>query len=176
MPTVPSREPCWRRPAARSDRTWIRSSCHEPHPPGKTHYQPRRDDRYDYVLARTTALPRPDPNPRLLLRERDADPAPIDGAWWPWTPNLTTELHDLISALTPRLGPLARIGFAWNTISLAQRDIDRDDDVHTHGPEPDQPPDIMEAVATDGTQMTLLIIPSDTDPDRAGERMRQVLG
>ncbi|WP_306357859.1 MULTISPECIES: DUF5994 family protein [unclassified Nocardia] len=121
-------------------------------------------------------FPAPTRTPRLLLRERDADPAPIDGAWWPWTPNLTTELHDLISALTPRLGPLARIGFAWNTISLAQRDIDRDDDVHTHGPEPDQPPDIMEAVATDGTQMTLLIIPSDTDPDRAGERMRQVLG
>ncbi|WP_228809034.1 DUF5994 family protein [Nocardia otitidiscaviarum] len=120
-------------------------------------------------------FPAPTRTPRLRLRDRDAEPAQVDGAWWPWTPNLTTELHDLISALTPRLGTLARIGFAWNTISLNQRHIDPDDDVNTHGPDPEQPPDIMEAFGTNGAHATLLIIPSDTDPRLAGERMRQIL-
>ncbi|MEV6138132.1 DUF5994 family protein [Nocardia sp. NPDC051990] len=129
------------------------------------------------TLATRTRQPFPIPTrtPRLLLRGRDAGPAPVDGVWWPWTPNLATELHDLISALTPRLGTLARIGFAWNAISLAQRRIDRDDGVHTHGPGPDQPPDVMQLFGTNGTSLTLLIVASDTDLRLAGERMRQTV-
>ncbi|MEU2035020.1 DUF5994 family protein [Nocardia amamiensis] len=120
-------------------------------------------------------FPIPTRTPRLLLRSRDDGPAPVDGAWWPWTPNLTTELHDLISALTPRLGTLARIGFAWNAVSLAQRRVDHDDDVQTHGPEPGQPPDVMQLFGTNGTNLTLLIVPSDTELRLAGERMRQAV-
>ncbi|MFE3260052.1 DUF5994 family protein [Nocardia sp. NPDC059091] len=120
-------------------------------------------------------FPIPTRTPRLLLRRRDAGPAPIDGAWWPRTPNLTSELHDLISALTPRLGALTRIGFAWNTISLIQRRIDHDDDAHTHGPQPDQPPDVMRLFGTNGSSLTLLVVPSDTDLRLAGERMRQTI-
>ncbi|WP_435828501.1 DUF5994 family protein [Nocardia testacea] len=117
-------------------------------------------------------FPSPTRTPRLLLRGRGAGPAPVDGAWWPWTQNLTTELHDLISALTPRLGTLARIGFAWNAISLAQRRIDADDGVGLHGPAPGQPPDVMQLLGTNGTSLTLLIVASDTDLRLAGERMR----
>ncbi|MEU7766506.1 DUF5994 family protein [Nocardia sp. NPDC049190] len=114
-------------------------------------------------------FPTPTRTPRLLLRRRDTGPAPVDGTWWPWTPNLTIELHDLISALTPRLGTLARIGFAWNTISLEQRRIEDDDGVHTHGPQPDQPRDVMRLFGTNGASLTLLIVASDTDLHLAGE-------
>ncbi|MEV8018844.1 DUF5994 family protein [Streptomyces sp. NPDC086554] len=41
----------------------------------------------------------------------------FDGAWWPRSRNLETQLPDLIRALTERLGPLARIGLdasAWD--------------------------------------------------------------
>ncbi|WP_040836163.1 DUF5994 family protein [Nocardia brevicatena] len=117
----------------------------------------------------------PTRTPRLLLRRRDAEPAPVDGAWWPRTRNLTTELHELISALSSRLGPLARIGFDWNANSRAQRRIEDDDGIPTPSPEPDRPPDVMQLVATDGTSVSLLIVPSDTDLRLAGERMRQAV-
>jgi hypothetical protein len=34
----------------------------------------------------------------------------FDGAWWPRTRDLTSELSGLLTALTARLGPLARVG------------------------------------------------------------------
>lgn len=48
----------------------------------------------------------------------------------------------LISARTHPTAPhLARIGFAWNAISLAQRRFDDDRGVHTHRSKTDQAPD-----------------------------------
>ncbi|MFE3227649.1 DUF5994 family protein, partial [Nocardia sp. NPDC059228] len=35
----------------------------------------------------------PTRTPRLLLRDRDEESGDLDGAWWPRTDNLTTELH-----------------------------------------------------------------------------------
>ncbi|WP_227979834.1 hypothetical protein [Nocardia spumae] len=49
---------------------------------------------------------------------------------------------DLISAVTPRLGPTMRIGFEWNATSRAQRRIDSDDHIQVHGPGHGQPPDV----------------------------------
>ncbi|MGF6884635.1 hypothetical protein ABIA39_007185 [Nocardia sp. GAS34] len=47
--------------------------------------------------------------------------------------------------------------------------------MHTHGPEPDQPPDVMQLLGTNGTSPTLFIIASDTDLRLAGERMQQTI-
>ena len=64
-------------------------------------------------------FPSPTRTPRFLLRGQGAVKASVDGAWFPWTTNVTAELHDLISALSLRLGPIARVAFDWNTISSA---------------------------------------------------------
>ncbi|WP_330250382.1 DUF5994 family protein [Nocardia sp. NBC_00565] len=114
----------------------------------------------------------PTRTPRLLLRGTGSGSGPVDGAWWPWTANLTAELHDLISVLTPRLGSTVRIGFDWNAVSLTQRRIDHDDGIQLHGPGSAQPNDIMHLVGTGGTRLTLLVIPADTPPDEANNRMR----
>jgi hypothetical protein len=113
----------------------------------------------------------PTRTPRLMLRGTGSRPGHVDGAWWPWTANLTAELHDLISVLTPRLGPTVRIGFDWNAVSLAQRRIDHDDGIELHGPSGAQPHDVMHLVGTGGTHLTLLVIPADTPPDEAHNRM-----
>ncbi|MBF6078978.1 hypothetical protein IU498_30580 [Nocardia beijingensis] len=118
----------------------------------------------------------PTRTPRVLLRPADDAPEQLGGAWWPWTSNLTTELHDLVTALTPRLGELARIGFDWNAISVAQRRIDDDDGIHIHGPMAGQPSDTMRLVGSDGTTLTLLVIPADTEPRIAERRMLQAAG
>ncbi len=85
-------------------------------------------------------FPSPTRTPRFLLRGQGAVKASVDGAWFPWTTNVTAELHDLISALSLRLGPIARVAFDWNTISSAQRRIDEVDGLEVRGPYPGQPP------------------------------------
>ncbi|WP_245550640.1 DUF5994 family protein [Nocardia niigatensis] len=128
--------------------------------------------------ARRNRQPYPSPTrtPRVLLRRPYTAPGPVDGAWWPRTANLTNELHDLIHVLTPWLGRLTRVGFAWNARTLAQRRIDEDDRVNMHGPAPDLPPDTMQLFGTEGANLTLLIIPADTEPLVADQRMRHASG
>ncbi|MGF6884729.1 hypothetical protein ABIA39_007090 [Nocardia sp. GAS34] len=115
----------------------------------------------------------PTRTPRLLMRGNSTRAGDVDGAWWPWTANLTAERHDLIAALTPRLGPITGVGFDWNRISRTQRHIDHDDGVHMHDPSADQPPGIMRLTVSRGPQAALLVIPFDTPRDRADHLMHQ---
>ncbi|MFI6775523.1 DUF5994 family protein [Nocardia sp. NPDC050412] len=114
----------------------------------------------------------PTRTPRLLLRTSGSRSGQVDGAWWPWTANLTAELHDLISVLTPRLGSTVRIGFAWNAVNLAQRRIDHDDGIRLYGPGAAQSQDVMHLAGVGGTHLALLVIPADTPPDQANSLMR----
>ncbi|MCC3326147.1 DUF5994 family protein [Nocardia abscessus] len=118
----------------------------------------------------------PTRTPRLLLRESETGPEEVDGGWWPWTDNLTAELHDLISALTPRLGHTARVSFDWNAVSLTQRRIDSQDGIAVHGPDSGQPPGTMHLIGTNGAQATLLVIPADTPPAEAENLLRRAAG
>jgi hypothetical protein len=47
--------------------------------------------------------------PRLRLKPEDRHSDYIDGAWWPRSTDLATELPELLAALTTRLGPVDRI-------------------------------------------------------------------
>ncbi|MET7769883.1 DUF5994 family protein [Nocardia sp. NPDC005366] len=118
----------------------------------------------------------PTRTPRLLLCGADTGSDGVDGAWWPWTDNLTAELHDLVSALVPRLGPVARIGFDWNAVSVSQRHIDRADGIEIVGPGLGQAPDTMQLFGADASHLTLLVIPAHTPPDEAYDRMRRASG
>ncbi|CAG7588165.1 DUF5994 family protein [Rhodococcus opacus] len=118
----------------------------------------------------------PTRTPRLLLRARGEVSEGVDGAWWPRTTNLTTELHDLISALTDRVGTTERVAFDWNSLSISQRGIDRQDGIEVSGPDPDQPPDIMYVFGTDGRRLDILIVGPNTDADNAFEAMQRAVG
>ncbi|MEE1773544.1 DUF5994 family protein [Streptomyces sp. JV185] len=55
--------------------------------------------------------------PRLSLAPTGADPALLDGAWWPRSRDIASQLPPLIDALVARLGPVARVGLdasAWD--------------------------------------------------------------
>ncbi|WP_327120543.1 DUF5994 family protein [Nocardia sp. NBC_01730] len=118
---------------------------------------------------------RPTRTPRLLLRDRDEHSGGVDGAWWPRTDNLTTELHDLITALTTRLGATARITFDWNSLSLSQRGIDPPDGIEVAGPLPDQPPQVMYVFGPHDRRLRLLVIDPATTADRADAQMRNAV-
>jgi hypothetical protein len=132
---------------------------------GLGRFQPTADGGQPFEAATRT--------PRLLLRARGDASDGVDGAWWPRTVNLTTELHDLITALTERLGATERLTFDWNALSISQRNLDRADGVQVTGPLPEQPPDIMYVFGTDGRRLQLLIIPPATDADDAFETMQR---
>ncbi|WP_280401694.1 DUF5994 family protein [Nocardia carnea] len=114
----------------------------------------------------------PTRTPRLLLGDLEEPAESVDGAWWPRTDNLTTELHDLIAALTPRLGATTGIAFDWNSLSAAQRGIDPPDGVEITGPRPGQSSRVMYVFGRGGRRIRLLVIDPATDTDLADAQMR----
>jgi len=112
---------------------------------------------------------------RVLLTPRSEHHTEVDGVWWPWTTNTTTELHSLVTALTDRLGPVARIAFDWNTISRSQRLIDDSDGIVVTGPIPGQPTDVMFVYGESGRMLALVVIASGTVADHGYDLMRQVI-
>ncbi|MFE3190705.1 DUF5994 family protein [Nocardia sp. NPDC059240] len=122
---------------------------------------------------RTRPFPVPTRAPRLLLQELRTGTGEVDGAWWPWSSDLTAELQDLIDAVTPRMGSIARIGFDWNARSLAQRGIDHANGIELYSPGLDQPPAVMRLTGIDGSLLILRIVPFDTPVQLADEQMRR---
>ena len=118
----------------------------------------------------------PTRTPRLLLRDRDEPPEDIDGAWWPRTDNLTTELHDLIVALTPRLGATTRITFDWNSLSLSQRGIDPPDGIDVEGALSGQPAGVMYVFGLDDRRLRLRVVDPATETHHADAQLNEAAG
>ena len=51
----------------------------------------------------------PEHTPRLRLKPKAPQTGYVDGAWWPRSDDLTTELPDLLAVLSVRLGPIDRV-------------------------------------------------------------------
>lgn len=120
-------------------------------------------------------FPVPTRTPRLVLGGQVPRSGGIAGAWWPWTSNLTAQLHDLISVLTPRTGPIERIAFDWGTLSVNQRRIDNTDGIRFIGSLPGQPAGVMCLIGADHRGTFLAVIPPATEPQGAYEAMRAVV-
>ncbi|SMQ17768.1 hypothetical protein SAMN06272771_4196 [Streptomyces sp. Ag82_O1-12] len=99
----------------------------------------------------------------------------LDGAWWPRSRNLASELPGLISALTERLGPITRIGLdsaAWDDDIPTRVTVDDrvvHIDVFSVGDET--------ALVTRGDQdhFSLLVVPPDTPPEVARTAMTEAV-
>ncbi|MFD1811597.1 DUF5994 family protein [Rhodococcus gannanensis] len=113
--------------------------------------------------------------PRILLAPRWDGRRTVDGAWWPWTTNLTAELHDLATVLTLRLGPVARFAYEWNPISAGQRLVDEPDGIALTAPIPGQPANTMYVSGENGTHMVLAVLPPGTVADRGYDAMRRIV-
>ena len=105
---------------------------------------------------------------RLQLAPNEPD---LDGAFWPQSRELSTELPALLAAMSVDLGPITLIGYhrdAWNPspdrIMLADRDV------HLVGFVSDSPP-TMVVIADSGRSVTLRVLPPDTDAGTAAAVM-----
>ncbi|MFF0541657.1 DUF5994 family protein [Nocardia thailandica] len=98
---------------------------------------------------------------RLLLRDRDTAPGPIDGAWWPRTLRPVDEMHEVVSAVAPRIGRLVRLVFDWRG-------------AETGSTAPNAR--IMHLEGSNGARLALLVVPAGTAPESARSQMRWAIG
>ncbi|MEU9034482.1 DUF5994 family protein [Streptomyces sp. NPDC048352] len=98
----------------------------------------------------------------------------LDGAWWPRTRDIETELPALISVLTADLGPITRVGVdasAWN--GLPTRLVVDGQVVHL-----DSDPvgdDTVLITRGHNDHFALLLVPPDTTVDAAREAMARAV-
>ncbi|MEU7553399.1 DUF5994 family protein [Streptomyces sp. NPDC044571] len=98
----------------------------------------------------------------------------LDGAWWPRSRNVESELPALVSVLTEHLGPITRVGLdatAW--LGIPTRLVIDDQVVHL-----DSDPvgdDTVLITRGDNDHFALLVVPPDTTADAAREAMARAV-
>ncbi|MFD9082546.1 DUF5994 family protein [Streptomyces erythrochromogenes] len=136
----------------------------------------------DVPLTPTTPLLLPDaihwaiaPGTALLrLETTSSREGLLDGAWWPRTRDIATELPALISVLTAHLGPITRVGVdasAWN--DLPYRLVVDGRVVHL-----DSDPvgdDTVLVTRGHNDHFALLVVPPDTTADAARKAMARAV-
>jgi Family of unknown function (DUF5994) len=90
----------------------------------------------------------------------------VDGAWWPRSDYLMTELPDLLGVLSLRLRAINRVRYDPGEWTAAPAELTyggkrvRLDGWH-------RPTNMLEVLDAEGNKVALLVVPFRTDPDRA---------
>ncbi|WP_240629699.1 DUF5994 family protein [Mycobacterium colombiense] len=105
--------------------------------------------------------------PRLRLKPTAHGRGHVDGAWWPRSDDLMTELPDLIAVLSGRLGAVGQVMYhpgEWTTTPTELVASERA--VHLDKAR-DQAPNTVEFLGAAGNKLVLLVVPAYIDPDQA---------
>ena len=123
------------------------------------------------VLSETTVQPTGDL--RLSMKPVGSTTGFVDGAWWPYSTELATEIPALLEAITGRLGSIERVSYNIAGWASASRRVDaggirvRLDGFRT------RPPDTIDVSGVNDHRVTLLVIPPTTDQAAARDIMRR---
>jgi uncharacterized protein DUF5994 len=99
---------------------------------------------------------------RLKLKPQAPTMRDVDGAWWPRSRDLSAELPALLAVLAVRLGQINRVSYNLTTWTVGHRHVDVDghqvrlDGFHA------QHPHTIDVLASNGTRLTLLVLPPAT--------------
>lgn len=129
----------------------------------------------DHTIAGGRQSP-PIHTPRLRLKPKAPHSGYVDGAWWPHSDDLVTELPDLLAVLSVRLGLVARVIYnltEWTTApakfafgtQTVRLDGYRRQPVHT-----------VELLGLDRNRIVLLVVSPDADPHQAHAVMMTAAG
>ena len=105
--------------------------------------------------------------PRFRLKTKEVCSGYVDGAWWPRSDDLMTELPDLIAVLPVRQGAIRRVTYnliEWRTTPTEL--VTSGCAVELDGYR-GHPPNTVEVVDAEGNKISLLVVPFQTDPDQA---------
>ncbi|MGB8504632.1 MAG: DUF5994 family protein [Mycobacterium sp.] len=105
--------------------------------------------------------------PRLRLKPKLSRGGYVDGAWWPRSDDLNTELPDLIAVLSFRLGTIDHVTYNFTEWRRASAELATDGRAVQLDGYRRQPPNTLEIVDVNDKRMVLLVVPSQTEPDNA---------
>ncbi|WP_083736151.1 DUF5994 family protein [Mycobacterium sp. MS1601] len=100
--------------------------------------------------------------PRLRLKPKGPQTGYVDGAWWPESTELTTELPDLVTVLSVRLGPVDCVLYHLGSWADVPRKITLGTQRLRLGGYRRQPMNTIELVGPHG-RIILLVVPPETD-------------
>ncbi|TFV61484.1 hypothetical protein E4P42_00875 [Mycobacterium sp. PS03-16] len=109
----------------------------------------------------------PDHTPRLRLKRKAPASGYVDGGWWPHSGDLSTELPDLLAVLSVRLGSVERVAYHLGEWADAPRKIRIDGHTVKLDGFRRQPPNTIGISSGRGNDITLLVVPAQTEADRA---------
>ncbi|WP_018159524.1 DUF5994 family protein [Smaragdicoccus niigatensis] len=108
---------------------------------------------------------------RVDLKPAHSNTGSVDGAWWPRSRDLATEVPTLIKSLAGRLSPTARLVYhlpSWDTaprrFETGGRNVKLDGYRF-------QPINTVYVVGTDRDRLVLLVVPPGTEPADAQSMM-----
>jgi hypothetical protein len=113
----------------------------------------------------------PDKTPRLRLKPKAPTSGYVDGAWWPHSDDLPTELPDLLAVLSVRLGPIDRVIYNLAEWASAPKKPMMDGRIVRLAGYFRQPPHTLQVIGVNRKKIVLLVVPAQTEPDRAHDAM-----
>jgi hypothetical protein len=115
----------------------------------------------------TMATEPPHQTLRLKLKPRAPATGYVDGAWWPRSRDLSTELPALLAVLAIRLGGVQRVSYNLATWDTAPRRLDVNGRQLRLGGFHAQNAHTVDVIGANGARLTLLVLPPGADPDAA---------
>lgn len=113
----------------------------------------------------------PENTPRLRLKPKAPTTGFVDGAWWPHSNDLLTELPDLLAVLSVRLGPIDRVIYNLAEWAPAPGKTVLGNRVVRLAGYRRQPVNTIEVSGADRNKIALLVIPAETEPRLAHDAM-----
>ncbi len=118
----------------------------------------------------------PEHTPRLRLKPKAPVSGYVDGAWQPHSDNLTAELPDLLSVLSVRLGPVARVVYNVNEWSTAPAKFATGGRTVRLDGYSRQPVHTLEVLGLNRNKIVLLVVSPNTGADEAHAIMMAAAG
>ncbi|MCX6484584.1 MAG: DUF5994 family protein [Mycobacterium sp.] len=119
--------------------------------------------------------PTPEHTPRLRLKPkasvRSSPTGFVDGAWWPASNDLLTELPDLLAVLSVRLGPISHVTYQLGEWATAPVKTVIGGRVVRLAGYRRQPGNTIEVLGLGGNSVVLLVVPAGTDAEQAHDTM-----
>lgn len=105
--------------------------------------------------------------PRLRLKPKAPRSGHVDGAWWPFSEDLTAELPDLIAVLSSRLGEIDRLRYNVDEWIEAPAQFTTGGRAIQLDGRRRWPSNTLEVLDANSDKIVLLVVPWSTDPDSA---------
>ncbi len=113
----------------------------------------------------------PEHTPRLRLKPKASPTGFVDGAWWPASNDLLTELPDLLAVLSVRLGPISHVTYQLGEWATAPVKTVIGGRVVRLAGYRRQPGNTIEVLGLGGHSVVLLVVPAGTDAEQAHDTM-----